>query len=159
MRSSMYRPFSAQRAVPVCCSSRCTKPKPPHRPVIMSVARLTDLTTPNSANNLFKLSTVVHEDKFCTIIFVIKFFLSLNSVICSLRIRILQNHSTVKGRVSLWVVSRHARKDRRTLGVSVAYRPDADIQARLNFRCLYWFNFNMRPGSRLIHNYANKLQR
>jgi hypothetical protein len=42
----------------------------------------------------------VREDKFCTIIFVIKFFLSLNSVICSLRIRILQTHSTVKRRVS-----------------------------------------------------------
>jgi hypothetical protein len=43
----------------------------------MSVARLTDLTAPNSENNLFKLSTVVHEDKFCTIIFVIEFFLLL----------------------------------------------------------------------------------
>ncbi len=70
----MHRPFSAQRAVPICCSSRCTKPKPPHRPVIISVARLTDLTTPNSENSLLKLATVVREDKFCTNIFVIEFF-------------------------------------------------------------------------------------
>jgi hypothetical protein len=41
----------------------------------MSVARLIDLTAPNSENNLFKLSTVVPEDKFCTIIFVIEFFI------------------------------------------------------------------------------------
>ena len=70
-RSPRRRPLSASRAAPMCCSSSCTKPNPSQRPVIMSVARSTDLTSPNSENNLFKLSTVVREDKFCTIIFVI----------------------------------------------------------------------------------------
>lgn len=47
---------------------------------MISVARLTDLTAPYSENNLFKLSTVVLEDRFCTIILVMDFF-TLSSII------------------------------------------------------------------------------
>ena len=63
-------PSSASRAAPISSSSRFTKPKPQHRPVMTSVARLTDRTAPYSENKLFKLSTVICEERLCTIIFV-----------------------------------------------------------------------------------------
>ena len=63
-------PSSASRAAPISNSSRFTKPKPRHRPVMTSVARLTDRTTPYSENKLFKPSTVMCEERLCTFIFV-----------------------------------------------------------------------------------------
>jgi hypothetical protein len=53
----------------------------------MSVANLTDLTTPNSENNLFNPSAVVREDKFWTIIFVMEFFLWFGTISSMLRLR------------------------------------------------------------------------
>ena len=70
MRPPRRLPSSASRAAPISGSSRFTKPKPRHRPVMTSVARLTDRTAPYSENKLFKLSTVICEERLCTIIFV-----------------------------------------------------------------------------------------
>jgi hypothetical protein len=50
---------------------------------MMSVARLTDRTAPNSENNLFKLSTVAREDKLCTIILVMESLRHCATKICS----------------------------------------------------------------------------
>jgi len=69
-RSPRQLPSSATRAAPISSSSRLTKPKPRHRPVMTSVARLTDRTAPYSENKLFNLSTVICEERLCTFIFV-----------------------------------------------------------------------------------------
>jgi hypothetical protein len=69
-RPPRWLPSSASRAAPISSSSRFTKPKPLHRPVMTSVARLTDRTAPYAENKLFKLSTVICEERFCTFIFV-----------------------------------------------------------------------------------------
>lgn len=71
IRPPRQLPFNASSAAPVSTSSRFTKPKPLQRPVMMSVARLTDRTAPYAENKLSKLSTVSCEERFCTIILVI----------------------------------------------------------------------------------------
>jgi len=98
-------PFSAQRAAPAVRSYKRTYPKPPHRPVMTSVARLIDCTAPKSENNWSKRSTVMPGDRLRTISFVTKLFILPNSARerrCGIIVDLSTIHPIVTFRGSTW---------------------------------------------------------